>query len=351
MKAIHSFIFFLISIFCCKYPSKKSEQHFINLKKNESTISCVPLSNSTETKVSLQKKEVIYSLTTNIIGNDFNAIASKIEKKIQLPIGMVYIPSGITHIGSNTGLGQEKPVFRIVVRPFFMDKHPVTVQEFRLFVQNTKYITEAEKFGNAGVIDSSTGNKWILKDGANWEYPQGKDYPKAHDNHPVTQVSWNDANAYCKWVGKRLPTEFEFEFASKNAHDSNNLYPWGNSLIINGKYMANVWQGTFPQKNEVKDGFKFSSPVGYFGYTPLGLSDMSGNVWQWCSNDKFSYNNFLAALNSGISIRQTPEKAMRGGSYLCEPSWCHGYRVTARSGATPETALMHVGFRCVKDIN
>jgi formylglycine-generating enzyme len=298
------------------------------------------------------KKAVNYSKTITLLPS----ISKQLQKSNKLigsiaPQNMILIPGGFTMIGDSNKL-HESPSFAVEVRPFFMDVHPVTVAQFRLFVKATGYVTDAEKFGNSAFIDSSSANQWILKEGANWIYPQGKDYPPAQDNHPVTQVSWNDAQAYCKWAGKRLPNEFEFEYAAKSGRNTNDIYPWGNDFIVNGAYKANVWQGSFPDYNEVKDGFKFTSPVGYFGKNALGLSDMAGNVWEWCSNDKFSYDELLIAASQKAFIKpKANEKAMRGGSFLCEPGWCHGYRVTGRAGSSPETALMHVGFRCVKDIN
>ncbi len=136
------------------------------------------------------------------------------------PADMVYIQGGLVQIGSDEGLEQERPSFWAKIAPFWMDTHPVTVAEFRKFIKATNYKTEAETFGNAGIIDESTGQQWILKDGANWHHPMGPDFPAAADDHPVTQVSWNDANAYAKWVGKRLPCELEWEHAARNARNA-----------------------------------------------------------------------------------------------------------------------------------
>jgi sulfatase modifying factor 1 len=234
------------------------------------------------------------------------------------------------------------------IKGFFMDIHPVTVKEFRIFIQATNYQTDAEQFGNSGVFDFETG-KWGLKEGAYWEYPQGMDFPKAEDDHPVTQVSWNDAMAYCKWAGKRLPSEFEWEHAARNAgKNTDQLYPWRTNYLRDkeGNYLANVWQGPFPRYNSVEDGYRTTSPVGAFGASPIGLQDMAGNVWEWCSNWRIPYDEdpdqFIPDVHS--------EKAQRGGSFLCDPKVCHGYRVSGRSGSTPETSLMNVGFRCVMDI-
>ena len=324
-------------------------------QQNASVGSCCEKVDRMETGENFRlTKPVAFSKTITLLPQASLSYQQRItsQKKRPPPKGMVLVPTGLVTIGSTQGSAQEQPTFPVQVKAFFMDEHPVTVAQFRDFIVATGYVTEAEKFGNSAFIDSSSANKWTLKEGANWRFPQGKDYPAAQDHHPVTQVSWNDAQAYCKWAGKRLPNEFEFEYAAKGGMDKKSLYPWGNEMVVNGVYKANVWQGNFPDFNEVADGFKFTSPVGYYGKNDLGLSDMSGNVWQWCANDKFSYDELLEAASKKVFTKPTAkEKAMRGGSFLCEPGWCHGYRVTGRSGSSPETSLMHVGFRCVKDID
>lgn len=266
----------------------------------------------------------------------------------QIPREMVLVPGGKVRIGAEDGFAHELPQFWANVESFLMDKSPVTVGQFREFVKATGYKTEADKFGNAGVINDETGKEWMLVDGANWEYPLGKKMPKALDDHPVTQVSWNDANAYAKWAGKRLPCEIEFEHAARNAKNTRTKYPWGEDIQSKGKWNANVWQGKFPIKNFVEDKFPYTSPVGHFGKTPLGLTDMSGNIWEWTSNKKFDYAALFA--KDARMFKVSEEYAERGGSFLCEPQWCHGYRVSGRSSSTAETSLFHLGFRCVKDI-
>ena len=265
---------------------------------------------------------------------------------ISLPSDMVYVPGGFTTIGSNDGVEWEKPVFWVKVLPFLIDKHEVTIAEFRKFIQTSRYQTEADKFGNAGVLNEKN-QQWVLVDGANWEYPYGKDKPKSLDNNPVTQVSWNDAKAYAQWAGKRLPLEIEWEHAARNGINSNLLYSFGNELMANGKYLANTWNGTFPSFDKELDGFHYAAPVGSFTQSPLGIYDMCGNVWEWCEDWKTNYQDILDKRVPS----ELKEKVQRGGSYLCEPSWCHGYRVSGRSFTSPETSLMHVGFRCAKDIN
>ncbi|WP_019987991.1 formylglycine-generating enzyme family protein [Rudanella lutea] len=265
---------------------------------------------------------------------------------VAAPAGMVLVPGGVTQIGSAEGLDAEKPVIWARIAPFFIDASPVTVAQFRAFVQATGYKTQAETFGDGGVF-SEENRGWTLVKGACWHHPQGPDAPPAPDNHPVTQVSWNDANAYAIWAKKRLPSELEWEHAARNGRNDQTLYPFGNDLVENGKPRANTWNGIFPEKNANTDGFRTTSPVGYFGKTPLGLTDMTGNVWEWCADWRMNYGDLVAGKPAPTT---GDEKAMRGGSFLCEPSWCHGYRVSGRSFSTPETGLMHVGFRCVRSV-
>lgn len=228
---------------------------------------------------------------------------------------------------------KEEPGMVWVNRDFQMDISPVTVAEWRAFVLATSYVSEAEKFGDGGVFIFSTG-EWGLVKGAYWEYPFGPEGEKAKDDHPVTQVSWNDAQAYCQWAGKRLPTSEEFLLAEKNGRkEYHDTYTWGEDFQENGVYKANFWQGTFPVNNTGDDGFMATSPVGYFGKNALGLTDMGGNVWQWCSDD---------------SQGRPGEKNQRGGSFLCDPKVCHGFKIGGIASSSPETSLVHVGFRGVK---
>lgn len=215
---------------------------------------------------------------------------------------------------------------------FWMDESPVTVAQFRTFVKATAYVTDAERYGNGAVFNFETG-KWEMVDGAMWERPFGTGL--AEEDHPVTQVSWQDANAYARWAGKRLPSSEEFILAEKNGNeDYGQQYTWGDNFKEGSTYKANFWQGTFPSSNTGEDGFLGTSPVGYFGKNAIGLTDMGGNVWQWCSD---------------ASVERPGEMNQRGGSFLCDPSVCHGFKVGGIASSTPETSLVHVGFRCVKD--
>lgn len=261
------------------------------------------------------------------------------------PDGMVFVPGGKTQIGSNEGLPSEQPVFTADVKPFFLDVHLVTVAQYREFVEATGYRTQAEVFGNSAVFDFDTG-EWSLVDGADWRHPFGPQRPAAEDDHPVTQVSWNDAVAYCEWVGKRLPTEVEWEHAARNARNGGPRYAWGDELVIDGAYMANTWQGRFPDFNTTADGYLATNPVGAFGETPLGLTDMGGNVWEWVDDWLRPYNQ----RGTPFTPNKESKKVQRGGSFLCDPAVCHGYRVSGRADSTPETGLCHTGFRCARDI-
>jgi sulfatase modifying factor 1 len=255
---------------------------------------------------------------------------------IVVPDGMVYVPGGVTHIGSEDGTADEQPVFRARVQPFLMDVHPVTVGQFRAFIGATSYESDAERLGSAGVYDVHTG-RWNLVAGASWQQPLGPDGPSAPDDHPVTQVSWSDAVAYAEWVGKRLPTEIEWEHAARGARDTRGRYAWGDEPNDERHHRANTWQSG--------DGWLYTSPVGTYGTTPLGLADMGGNVWEWTQDWFRPYSD----RNRPQGPSDT-EKVQRGGSFLCDSSFCHGYRVSARSHSTPETSLFHVGFRLVRDV-
>jgi sulfatase modifying factor 1 len=252
--------------------------------------------------------------------------------------GMICFPAGSYQIGKNESWPTEGPAHTTYLKAWCLDSHLVTVAQFREFVKNTGHQTEAEKFGNSGVFQFDKG-EWQMVDSANWKNPAGPKSEPAKDNHPVTQVSWNDAKAYCKWLGKRLPTEFEWEAAARYKNGGLK-YSWG--LHYAGK--ANIWNGSFPDINTKEDGFLTTSPVGYFGNSISGLTDMGGNVWQWCEDEYLPYPGY-----QGHWETEAGAKAMRGGSFLCDSTVCHGFRVTARSYSTPETSLMHVGFRCACD--
>jgi len=183
-----------------------------------------------------------------------------------------------------------------------------------------------------------------MVEGATWKHPRGPDQPAADDDHPVTQVSWNDAIAYCSAHGLRLPSEFEWERAAQIGQTPDGtVFRSGTAASFDAKFRLNAWQGVFPVLDTGEDGYLGTSPVGAFGEAPSGLTDMAGNVWEWTSSTYLSY-----PVAPG-DTRTVNERVQRGGSFLCSDGVCEGFRATARSHATPETALMHVGFRCARD--
>ena len=253
---------------------------------------------------------------------------------------MIVIKGGSFIMGNDNGTANEKPAHKVTVADFKMDIQPVTVEQFSKFIKETAYVTDAERFGDAGVFNFDT-QSWELKKGANWRKPLGADTPNAESNHPVTQVSWNDANAYCQWVKKRLPTEAEWEYAARNGGKSKTLYSWGNELMINGKYKANVWQGEDINATQGEDGYKLTSPVGSFGRNEIGLADMGGNVWNWCSDTFGLYPGSSQNYNVDPNT-----KCMRGGSFFFDPALEKSYTVSFRAPNTAETSLFNIGFRC-----
>lgn len=266
---------------------------------------------------------------------------------------MIYIPGGQFLMGTDYKKGfptdKEGPIREVTVDPFYIDTHTVTNVDFQKFVQDTGYITEAEQYGWSFVfyqfISPTTAKKvkqkvqqtpwWWVVEGTTWDHPNGPD--SAINNildHPVTHVSWNDALAYCRWAGMRLPTEIEWEFAARGGLEQK-LYPWGNDLTPNGLHYCNIWQGEFPDKNNLDDGYAGTAPAKSFPPNGYGLYNVSGNVWEWCA-DLFS--------------EQNNTRAMRGGSYLCHHSYCNRYRIAARTANTPDSSTGNIGFRCVKDV-
>ncbi|HLO45732.1 MAG TPA: SUMF1/EgtB/PvdO family nonheme iron enzyme [Leadbetterella sp.] len=223
-----------------------------------------------------------------------------------------------------------------------VDRYLVTVGEYQEFVNATGYKTQAEQYGNSIIFDSKT-QKWELVEGANFRFPFGPNASPAILNHPVTQVSWYDAVAYANWKGKRLPTDAEWEYVAKSRGKSKEIYPWGSQDFVDGKYLVNSWQGAFPYYNSGADGFLTTSPVGFFGDDRSGLTDMGGNVWQWCQD---AVQPTGCNAEDDLSVR----RICRGGSFLCDKNVCHGYKIGNRTNSTPESGMVHIGFRCVKDI-
>ncbi len=307
---------------------------------------------------------------------------------------MVFIPGGTFQMGGDNEQASkdEYPKHTVTVDAFYIDVTEVTNALFKKFIDATGYVTTAERKPDweelkktlppgtpkpaddmlqaaSLVFKQSTGpvdlndyaQWWSWEKGANWKHPQGPNSSiDGKENYPVVQVSWDDAMAYCKWAGKRLPTEAEWEFAARGGL-INNIYPWGNEPINAGKPKANSWEGKFPYLNERKDGYDKVAPIKSYAPNRYKLYDMAGNVWEWCS-DWYNYNYYqtlqgTTTLNPKGSNKSfdpdepyTKKRSLRGGSFLCNDSYCSGYRVARRMKSSPDTGLEHTGFRCVKNI-
>ncbi len=303
--------------------------------------------------------------------------------KSEAPTGMAWIPGGRFWMGTDH-MEDAQPVHQVDVKGFWMDRTDVTNEEFTRFVKATGYITIAERpldpkeFPSLAPADLAPGSVvftpptgpislenplawWRFVKGANWRHPDGPHSNLAgKEKYPVVHIAWSDAAAYAKWAGKRLPTEAEWEFAARGGRDRQN-YPWGNELNPNGKWMANTFQGHFPDKNSSADGFMGIAPVASFPANDFGLYDMSGNVWQWVAD--WYRPDYYAQLRRGGEVANDPEgprdsfdpqepgvtkRVQKGGSYLCTDQYCERYMPGARGKGDPETATNHLGFRCVR---
>jgi len=277
--------------------------------------------------------------TVNQVNKSANKNNISSEKK---SVGeMILVKGGDFLMGSNE-IPDAAPIHKVTLKSFYIDKTLVTVSQFSDFVKATNFKTEAEKFKDSGVFNLEL-QKWELLPGAYWRKPLGPDGPDAEDNHPVTQVSWNDAVAFAKWAGKRLPTEAEWEYAARSGKNSGDKYSWGNNILKDGKYTANTWQGTI-KAPETTDGFLYTSPVGIFGENELCLSDMGGNVWQWCSDVYGAYPGSNLNIQPNDKVR-----VARGGSFFYDEYGDESFSVYYRSKNSIETSLFNAGFRCAKD--
>lgn len=299
--------------------------------------------------------------------NNPETLMQTIKKSAELRFRekMIHIPGGNFLMGTNDKEGfpadGEGPIRKIKVDSFLMDKTVVTNAEFKMFIEETGYVTDAEKYGWSFVFhlflsretwDKATNRVketpwWIVVDGATWDHPEGPDSDiKDRMNHPAIHISWNDALAFCKWSGKRLPTEAEWEFAARGGLEQKK-YPWGDELTPGGEHYCNIWQGQFPDENDKLDGYAGTAPADAFPANGYGLYNVSGNVWEWCS-DWFATNIHKRGGKDNPKGPETGEAhVMRGGSYLCHHSYCNRYRVAARTSNTADSSSGNIGFRCV----
>lgn len=306
--------------------------------------------------------------------------------------GMVWIPGGEFSMGSDEaceGVCQmpnttrdSQPVHRVYLDGYWIDSTEVTNEQYEKFVKATGYVTIAEikpkqeDFPTAPPENLVAGSTvftptpgpvplnnhyewWRYEKGADWRHPEGpKSDIKGKEKFPVVQIAYDDAVAYAKWAGKRLPTEAEFEFAARGGL-TGKIYAWGDDFMPGGKHMANTFQGQFPVKDTGEDGFTGPAPVGKFPANAYGIYDMAGNVWEWCS-DLYRPDYFAQLASAGIAKNpQGPTTSMdlsepgvtkhvqRGGSFLCTDQYCTKYMVGTRGRGEPSTASNHVGFRCV----
>jgi sulfatase modifying factor 1 len=296
---------------------------------------------------------------------------------------MVVLEGGGFRMGSEHFYPEEAPVRMVSVAGFSIDIHAVTNAEFSKFVRKTGYVTVAERplepadfpgapaenlvpgalvfHMTAGPVDLHDYSQWwSWVPGACWKHPEGLGSSvKARPDHPVVHVAFEDAESYARWVGKRLPTEAEWEFAARGGLDGKDFI-WGDEMEPGGKPFANTWQGEFPWQNLVADGYERTAPVGQFPPNGYGLYDMAGNVWEWTSD---WYVRDRAAVESPCCAgdarersydpcqpgTRIPRKVVKGGSFLCAPSYCLRFRPAARSPQAIDTGMSHLGFRCVCD--
>lgn len=287
-------------------------------------------------------------------------------------------------MGSDSHYPEERPLRQVQVDPFTLDAYPVTNAQFAQFVAATGHVTlaeiapKAEDYPGADPALLQPGSSlfvppphpvplndpfgwWSFSLGTDWRHPWGpaSSYLDLID-HPVVHVAFEDAQAYARWAGKRLPTEAEWEFAARGGLDRQD-YAWGSELVPDGEMLANFWQGNFPNENTLQDGFERTSPVGSFPANGFGIFDMIGNVWEWTDD---WYATHSGAQPSSCCIPRNPRgatqaesldpasgfprKVLKGGSHLCAPNYCQRYRPAARYAQTVDTSTSHIGFRCAQ---
>ena len=310
-----------------------------------------------------------------------------VNKSRQTTEGMVHLPGGRFLMGSDRFYSEERPARPVHVDPFWIDATPVTIQAFADFVEQTGYLTEAQRPPDptlvpAGTVDLSVGGSlvfhpvaaprvlagphewWHWSPGANWKHPLGPDSSvEGQMTHPVVHVTHADALAFAHWAGKSLPTEAEWEFAARGGLEGAD-YVWGDELAPGGSILANYWQGEFPFVNTLEDGWERTSPVMSFPPNGYGLFDMAGNVWEW-TNDWYGTGRAIQRESPGCCIPRNPtgvsmefgrgstgiqpvaRKVVKGGSHLCAPNFCQRYRPAARQPQEIDTSTSHIGFRCI----
>ncbi|MDG2484253.1 MAG: formylglycine-generating enzyme family protein [Flavobacteriaceae bacterium] len=347
---------------------------------------------------SSSKGQIIFILFIILLNQSCkNQTQIKKEEQISQIPGMVWITGGIYDMGASDSdrmaLSHEKPKHTVKVDGFYMDETEVTNAQFSRFIQATNYITTAERPVDWELIKQQLppgtpkphdslllpgsllfkktkesvpnlydfSQWWRWTNGANWKQPEGKGSTiDGKDNHPVVHVSYEDAMAYCHWAGRRLPTEAEWEFAARGGK-RDKIYFWGDLTDKLSSYV-NSWEGEFPVDNTQADGFEKSAPIKTYPPNGYGLYEISGNVWEWTSDWYSSQYYQYCKENSITNNPKGPKEAfnpnnpyideriIRGGSFLCNASYCASYRVSSRMATDPNTSLEHLGFRTVMDL-
>jgi formylglycine-generating enzyme len=356
----------------------------VSSKKPDSKQSMASDSSSPNDKSSKPRKALFEATVPNAIPED-----------LMSPAGMVWIPGGefsmgcddptSTPHGGNDAMLDARPIHRVYVNGFWMDKTEVTNGQFAEFVKATNYITVAERtprpedFPGAPLENLVAGSTvftapegpvpldshyrwWSYVKGANWRHPLGPDSSvDGKESYPVCQIAYEDAEAYAKWSGKRLPTEAEWEFAARGG-ETGRMYSWGNEFRPGGKWMGNIFQGKFPSDDKAEDGYAGIAPVAQFPANGYGLFDMGGNLWEWCS-DWYRADYYMEMSKSKDIPRNPqgptssydpsepdqPKRVHRGGSFLCTEQYCTRYMIGTRGKGEVSTSSNHCGFRCVQE--
>ncbi len=276
---------------------------------------------------------------------------------------MVLIVGGKITMGANDGATDEQPMRDVRVGGFWLDRTEVTNAQFARFVKETSYITTAERPDAAGgfvFVRDANGAAWRQTAGANWQHPDGPESNiQGREKEPVVQVSWEDAEAFARWAGKRLPTEAEWEYAARSGA-THARYGWGNELTPGEHWMANVWQGNYLAGEAPADGFEGRAAVSQFRLNDFGVADMAGNVWEWVA-DWYRADYYATGLKTSRKDPPgptesldpaepgVPKRVARGGSFLSSETNGAGYRPSARRKERPVFASSDLGFRCARN--
>lgn len=280
---------------------------------------------------------------------------------------MVLIPSGTFTMGDDKPIlpqDGEGPSRQVTISTFHIDKYEVSNTDYAAFVEETGYVTETESFGNSFVVEYFVSKEvlseitqavanapwWLPVNEASWKRPEGIDSDiKNRMDHPVVHVSWKDALTFCKWMGKRLPTEAEWEYAARGGLEKR-LFPWGNNENPRGEHWMNIWQGEFPTNNTLEDGYAGTAPVNSYPPNKYGLHNMAGNVWEWVS-DWWTVRHSDEPVKDPTGPLKGTEKVKKGGSFMCHKEYCYRYRCSSRSQNTPDSSASNLGFRCAKSLD